>query len=151
IDCFGLGCLGKQSQSALLPADSRGTQATAGRDAELGADGGDHCAILRGESGGSRMKALRRILNRLSWWATARQDEERLRAEIDEHIALQTDENIRSGLSAEEARREAVWKFGSIEAMKEGYREQKGLPSMETLIQDTRYALRRLRAAPAFT
>ena len=146
-----LGRFRKQSQSALLPADARRTQATAGRDAELGTDGGDHCAILRGESGRSRMKTLRRFFKRLSSWATARKDEERLRAEIEAHIALQTDENIRAGLSAEEARREAVWKFGPVEAVKESYREQRGLPFMETLIQDTRYALRRLRMAPAFT
>jgi predicted permease len=97
------------------------------------------------------MRTLRRFFKRLSWWATARKDEERLRAEIEAHIALQTDENIRAGLSSEEARRAAVWKFGPVEAVKESYREQRGLPSIETLIQDTRYALRRLRMAPAFT
>jgi predicted permease len=97
------------------------------------------------------MRTLRRFFKRLSWWVAAQNDEERLRAEIEAHIALQTEENMRAGLAAEEARREAVWKFGPVEAMKEGYREQRGLPSMETLIQDTRYALRRLLAAPAFT
>uniref|UniRef100_Q02D59 Permease n=1 Tax=Solibacter usitatus (strain Ellin6076) TaxID=234267 RepID=Q02D59_SOLUE len=97
------------------------------------------------------MRALRRLFKRLGWWASARKDEERLRAEIEAHLALQTDENMRAGLSAEEARREAVWKFGPVEALKESYREQRGLPSIETLIQDTRYALRRLRMAPTFT
>jgi predicted permease len=97
------------------------------------------------------MRTLRRFFKRLSSWASARRDEERLRAEIEAHIALQAEENIRAGLSAEEARREAVWKFGPVEAVKESYRQQRGLPLMETLIQDTRYALRRLRAAPAFT
>jgi len=97
------------------------------------------------------MRTLRRFFKRLSSWATARKDEERLRAEIEAHIALQTDENIRAGLSVEEARREAVWKFGPVEAVKESSREHRGLPSIETLIQDTRYALRRLRMAPAFT
>jgi len=97
------------------------------------------------------MKTLRRFFKRLSWWATARKDEERLRAEVEAHIALQTDENIRAGLSADEARRAALLKFGAVEAVKESYREQRGVPSMETLFQDTRYALRRLRMAPAFT
>lgn len=91
------------------------------------------------------MRILRRFSRRLSSWATSRKDEERLRAEIEAHIAFQTEENIRAGLSAEEARREAVWKFGPVEAVKESYREQRGLPSMETLIQDLRYALRSLR------
>jgi predicted permease len=97
------------------------------------------------------MRTLRRFFKRLSSWASAGKDEERLRTEIEAHIAFQTEENIRAGLSAEEARREAVRKFGAVEAMKEDYRERRGLPSMETLIQDTRYALRRLLAAPAFT
>ena len=96
------------------------------------------------------MRNLRRFIKRLSSLATRRKDEKRLRAEIEAHIALQTDENIRAGLSAEDARREAVWKFGPVEAVKETYREQRGLPSIETFIQDTRYALRRLLTAPAF-
>jgi predicted permease len=97
------------------------------------------------------MSALRRFFKRLSSWATTQQDEQRLRAEIEEHLALQTADNIRAGLSPAEARRQAVLKFGAVEAMRESYRDQKGLPFMETLIQDTRHALRRLRMAPAFT
>ncbi len=97
------------------------------------------------------MRALRRFFKRLSSWTTTRQDEERLRAEMEEHLALQTAENVRAGLSPVEARRQAVLKFGAVEAMREGYRDQRGLPFLETLIQDTRHALRRLRNAPAFT
>jgi predicted permease len=97
------------------------------------------------------MRTLRRFFKRLSSWATTRQDEERLRAEIEEHLALQTADNVRAGLSPAEARRQAVLKFGGVEAMREDYRDQRGLPFLETLIQDTRQALRRLRMAPAFT
>src|SRR5258708_31244405 len=97
------------------------------------------------------MRTLRRFLKRLSSWARTQQDEDRLRAEIEEHLALQTDENVRAGLSPAEARRQAVLKFGTVEAMKERYRDQRGLPFLETLTQDTRHALRRLRMAPAFT
>ena len=100
---------------------------------------------------GSEMRALRRFFRRLSSWATTRRDEERLRAEIEEHLDLQTAENVRAGLSPVEARRQAVLKFGAVEAMKESYRDQRGLPFLETLVQDTRHALRRLRMAPAFT
>jgi predicted permease len=97
------------------------------------------------------MRALRRFLSRLCSRAATQRDEERLRLEIEEHLALQTADNIRAGLSPAEARREAMLKFGAVEAMKEDYRQQRGLPALERLIQDTRYALRRLRLVPAFT
>src|SRR5580698_243348 len=97
------------------------------------------------------MRALRRLFLRLISWATARRDEERLRAEIEEHLALQTAENLQAGLSPAEARREAALKFGGVEAMKESYREQRGLPFAEILLRDSRLALRRLRMTPAFT
>jgi predicted permease len=74
-----------------------------------------------------------------------------LRAEIEEHLALQAAESIRAGLLPAEARRQALLKFGGVEATKEDYRDQRGLPLLETLMQDTRHALRRLRLAPAFT
>ncbi|HYM00807.1 MAG TPA: permease prefix domain 1-containing protein, partial [Blastocatellia bacterium] len=97
------------------------------------------------------MRTLRRFLKRLASWSTTRQDEERLQAEIEEHLALQTADNIRAGLSPIEARRQAVLKFGSLEATRESFRDQRGLPPVETLIQETRHAVRRLRSTPAFT
>src|SRR5215472_9338919 len=97
------------------------------------------------------MRSLRRFFRRLISWATAQRDEERLKAEIQEHLALQTAENLRAGLSPADARREAALKFGGVEEMKEIYREQGGLPLAETLIRDLRLALRRLLMAPAFT
>jgi predicted permease len=74
-----------------------------------------------------------------------------LREEFEEHLALQTAENLRSGLSPVEARRQAVLKFGAVGGYKEEYREQQGLAFLETLVQDTRHTLRRLRKAPVFT
>lgn len=96
------------------------------------------------------MKRLRRLLHRLFSWTTAAQDEAALQAEIEEHIAMQTAEHVRTGLPPEEARRQALLKFGNIESMKESFRDQKGLPPMETLLTDIRHALRRLRRTPAF-
>ena len=97
------------------------------------------------------MRFLRRLLRRLTSWATTHRDEERLRAEIEEHIAMQTADNIRAGLSREEARRQAILKFGPVESMKDRYRDQRGLPLLESIRQDMGYTIRRLRAAPAFT
>src|SRR4051812_23685417 len=97
------------------------------------------------------MRTLRRLLNQLSSWTRTEQDEQRLQAEIEEHLALQTAENLRAGSSPLEARRQAVLKFGAVESVRESYRDQKGLPFVETVLQDSRHALRRLRKAPAFT
>ncbi len=97
------------------------------------------------------MRALRRFFKRLAATAMRRQDEERLREEFEQHLALQTAENLRSGFSPAEARRQALLKFGTVEGFKEEYRDQQGLAFLETLLQDTRYTLRRLRKAPAFT
>src|SRR5271168_480349 len=145
-----MGRLREQSQGAILSVDTRGAQTIASRGARLGTDRGHHGTILCFESGRSEMKTLRRFFKRLTSWATTQQDEERLQAEIAEHLAMQTAENIQAGLSPIEARRQAMLKFGGVEAMKEEYRDQKGLPFLETLAQDLRYALRQLTASPGF-
>jgi putative ABC transport system permease protein len=97
------------------------------------------------------MKALRRFFVRLTASITRGRDERRLREEIEEHLVQQTAENIRAGLSPNEARRQAVLKFGAVEEVKEHYRDQTGLPILEHLLHDTRYAVRSLRKNQGFT
>jgi hypothetical protein len=86
------------------------------------------------------MRSVRRFFSRLVKPATRRAREERLKEEIAGHIALQTEENLRAGLSPMEARRQAMLKFGGVETMKEDYRATGGLMLIENFMQDVRFA-----------
>ncbi|MGB9464300.1 MAG: ABC transporter permease, partial [Candidatus Acidiferrum sp.] len=72
-------------------------------------------------------------------------------AEMDSHLQLHIEDNLRAGMSPAQARREAIMKLGGIEQTKENYRERRGLPILETMWQDFRYGLRMLWKNPGFT
>ena len=70
--------------------------------------------------------------------------------DIQAHLDLLTRDYIQRGLSPRDAQAAARRAFGGVDQMKETYRDQRGLPAIETFLQDLRYAARMLRRDPAF-
>src|SRR5688572_7435373 len=97
------------------------------------------------------MSWLRVLLSRLGGLFFQGRREQELADEIRCHLEMQIEENLRRGMSQEEARLAALLQFGGVEQMKEVYRDQRSLPVVETTIQDLRYGARMLGKQPGFT
>src|SRR3984893_1764119 len=77
--------------------------------------------------------------------------EDDLDEELRAHLEMAAERNLRKGMSSEDARHEALRSFGGVEQTKELYRDQRGLPVIETTFQDLRFGLRMLRRSPGFS
>jgi putative ABC transport system permease protein len=96
------------------------------------------------------MKPVRRFWRRLSETLRPWHRDDEFAEEIETHIRMLTEDNLRSGLPQHEARREALLRFGSVDATTESWREQRRLPFIETMTRDVRFAIRGLGKEPGF-
>jgi putative ABC transport system permease protein len=96
------------------------------------------------------MKPLRRGWRRLLGAVARRSSERELADELASHIEMQIEDNLRAGMGPAQAERAARLKLGGVEAVKESYRDQRGIPVVADMFADLRYALRGFRKNPGF-
>jgi macrolide transport system ATP-binding/permease protein len=96
------------------------------------------------------MTGIRVLFSRLLDLVFASRRERRLDEEIRHHLDLLTDQYLADGMTPVEARQAARRAFGGVEPMKEAYRDQRGLPLVDTLRQDFRFAIRLLNRHRGF-
>jgi len=87
---------------------------------------------------------LRVLLSRFAAMVSGRGRDDELSEEIETHLTLLASEYRRQGMSDEEARLAARRAFGGVEQVREAYREQRRLPSIDAFLQDVRYGTRLL-------
>ena len=97
------------------------------------------------------MSYLRAALARIAGVFTGNRTDDELREELQAHLEMETAENIRRGMPPDEARRQALIASGGLTQAADAVRDRRGLPWIESIAADVRYALRALRHAPAFS
>ncbi len=98
-----------------------------------------------------RLRQLRAFLVRLLVLLNRGRREREFAEELESHLAMYIEDNLRAGMSPEEARRRALIKLGGVALTQEFHREQGGLPMLETFLQDLRFGFRMLRKNPGFS
>jgi predicted permease len=98
------------------------------------------------------MRAIRRALARAGATIRGRKRaDDDLRMEIEAHLEMEIEANLRRGIQPDEARRQALIAAGGLAQAAESVREERGLPWIENLVADLRYASRHLGRTPLAT
>lgn len=97
------------------------------------------------------MRPLRVWIQRFAGLFAKKRREKELAAELEAHLQMHIDDHVRAGMTTEEARRRALMKLGGMESAKEACRDGGTFPLLESLLRDTRFALRQLRKNRSFT
>src|SRR5262245_49540970 len=143
-----MGHVREQPQGQVLPADRRRTQAAEAGDRGM-AGSLNHCGAVSGGKG-DVVKYFWAFWARLTGLFRKNWREQEMAQEFESHLEMHIDDNIRAGMSPEQARRAALVKFGGMEAARESMRETSRLMWIDTTWRDLRYALRGLRLNPGF-
>jgi predicted permease len=97
------------------------------------------------------MRQLRAWLLRLGGLIRKDQGDTEFSSEVESHLQMHIEDNLRAGMSREDARRQALIKLGGVEQTKEMVRERRGLPMLDVLLQDLRFGVRMLAKNAGFT
>src|SRR3954463_3635478 len=137
-----MGRFGERPPRALLSADAGRPEAARGRNASMADDQRHHCPFSRRSE--SAMKQIRAALLRLAGILRLTRSDRDIDEELRSHLTMLADEYRDAGFADVDAHKAAAAKFGSLTSAAEAYRDRRGVPALEQVAGDCRYAARSL-------